>query len=115
MITFYVTFDANGTPSATWTGSGAFTDAGSVVYTKLDFLSQSTVTFTEHVNTIQTGSRGTFAMDFHRTYGHPTTRSWSIQAGAGAYSALHGVGSWDIFPTGPNTLTIIASCDVQFD
>ena len=100
-----------------WSASGAFADSGSWTTNFLEIGGGRSPTAAGMLKTTETGANGTFEMIFQLT-GIPTVfgGTWQITDGTGAYTDLHGNGTW-IHSTDAVTGNGIFTCTgtVHFD
>ncbi len=98
-ITSIVTFAADGTPSATWSASGLFSDFGTETFNSGAWqIFHSPVVATEQAVSTRFGTQGSFTMRAQRVVGiadKPFEGAWVILSGTGQYSNLHGQGTWN--------------------
>jgi hypothetical protein len=104
-----------------WTATGLFADAGSWTSDFRIFGAlPSPVAFATELKTTETGSAGTFRMEFQGHVAAPTGRpfsgTWMISGGTGAYSTLRGSGSWTLaVDAATGVLTFTCPGKVHFD
>jgi hypothetical protein len=105
-----------------WRAIGTFSDSGSWIdpFAAAGGLPSPNV-FTIEIKTVQTGSSGTFDMNFQGMLNLTTgstslSGTWTISKGTGVYATLHGYGTWT---RGVDTQTgnIVITCPgvVHFD
>jgi hypothetical protein len=106
--------------TAGWSATGLFTDSGSWTdpFAAAGGL-PSPVVFELEIKTIETSATGTFHMNFqghgNLVTGRDFSGTWTITPGTGAYSRLHGSGTWTIAADANDGRIITARGVVHFD
>ena len=91
--------DSGGNPIG-WSASGTFADSGSWTdpFAAVGGALPQTPVFEIEIKTVETGSAGTFDMEFQGHFNDITkpnlSGTWKISKGTGAYATLRGYGTW---------------------